>query len=238
MSLDRNVWFAFLFSFIVVSMFLTIISRTGRRTLKKSWKDKNYINLTRSFMDSLNVATTHGIERFPKQDSMKTLLTRYNSFDAMNWKFLINFSTLISWILLSLLIGVGYSTGYTALLTNPISTKPIDDLIHFLEKGLYWTVGVGGSNVLASTFNASGVPKFVQLSQRNFDKTSIDGIYNEKNALFVKIITNRYITDISNRTDPTYSLRIMKSCFLNYYSVIALKKHSCYTKYFNEKIRS
>lgn len=150
--------------------------------------------------------------------------------------FQIHFTTTFSWILLSLLIGVGYSTGYTALLTNPISTKPIDDLIHFLENGLHWTVGVGGSNVLASTFNASGVAKLVQLSQRTFDKTSMDG-YNEKNALFVKIITNRYITDISDRTDPKYSLRIMKSCFLNYYSVVALKKHSCYTKYFNEKIR-
>lgn len=66
----------------------------------------------------------------------------------------------------------------------------------------------------------------------------MDGNYNGKKALFVKIITNRYITDISERTDPTYSLRIMKSCFLNYYSVVALKKYSCYTKYFNEKIRS
>lgn len=77
MSLSRSVWFAFLLSFIVVSMILTLIARTGRRTIRKSWKDKHYIDLTRSFMDSLNVATTHGIEKFPKQESMKTLLTRY-----------------------------------------------------------------------------------------------------------------------------------------------------------------
>lgn len=107
-----------------------------------------------------------------------------------------------------------------------------------MENGLYWTVGVSGSpRPLASSLNASGVPKFVQLSHRTFNETTVDGVYNEKTALFVKIVTNHHITDISNRTDPMYSLRIMKRCFLNYYVTVALKKYSCYTEYFNEKIR-
>lgn len=73
MSLGRSVFL----SFILVSMILTLIARTGKRTLKRLWKDENYLNLTRSFLDSLNVATVHGIEKFPKQDSMKTLFVRY-----------------------------------------------------------------------------------------------------------------------------------------------------------------
>lgn len=129
-----------------------------------------------------------------------------------------------------------YSTKYTALLTNPVSTKPIDDLIEFLETQIYWSV-VAGPNTLAPTLNASGVTSLVRLSQRTVDVPGMDGGNNEEKALFVKIITNGYITDINSRTDPTYSLRIMRNCFLNYYSVVAFKKHSSYTKYFDEKIR-
>ncbi len=144
---------------------------------------------------------------------------------------------LFSWILVSLIIGVAYSTGYTALLTNPISTKPIDDLIQFLDSGLSWSA-VAGTNSFAVTLNASGVTSLVQLSERALEKSTV-GIDDGGNyALFVKIITNGYITDINEKTDPTYSLRIMKSCFLNYYSVVALKKYSSYTKVFNDKIRA
>lgn len=129
-----------------------------------------------------------------------------------------------------------YSTGYTALLTNPISTKPIDDLIQFLETKIYWSV-VTGPNTLPTTLNSSGVTSLVRLSERANDVSGMNRGNDEEKALFVKIITNRFITDIDSRTDPTYSLRIMKNCFLNYYSVVAFKKHSSYTQYFDEKIR-
>lgn len=149
---------------------------------------------------------------------------------------LFNFYSMLSWIVLSLIIGVVYSTGYTSLLTHPISTKPVDNLQQFLDNGLYWSV-LTGPNSLAPTLNASGVTNLVQLSQRAMDITRMDGTDSEKNALFVKIIANHFITDISNMTDPRHSFRIMKSCFLNYYSVVAFRKYSCYTRYFDEKIR-
>lgn len=79
MSLNKDVGIAFIVSLILVSMILTLIARTGKRILQKSWKDTNYIEWTRSVMDSLNVATSHGVEKFPKQDSMKALFTRYSS---------------------------------------------------------------------------------------------------------------------------------------------------------------
>ncbi|XP_037052444.1 uncharacterized protein LOC119085982 [Bradysia coprophila] len=219
MSLSRNVWMAFLFSFISTSIIMTLTARTGKRFLKKSWNDKLYIDFSRSFLDSMNVATLHGIEKFPKQDSIKSLFT--------------------SWIILSLIMGVAYTTGYTSFLTRPISTKPVDSLVDFLQNGMYWSV-VSGPNSLAPTLKATGVTNLVRLSQRTIDKNNatMDDSSNERNALFVKIITNRFITDVNENTDPTYSLRIMKSCFLNYYSVVAFKKYSGYTKYFNEKIRA
>lgn len=76
MSLNQHIWIAFLCSFILVSIILTVVAKIGKRILKKSWKDHKYIELPRSFMDSLNVATSHGIEKFPEQDSMKTLFSR------------------------------------------------------------------------------------------------------------------------------------------------------------------
>lgn len=36
-----------------------------------------------------------------------------------------------SWIILSLLVGLGYTTIYTSRLTNPIYTKPIDTFEDF-----------------------------------------------------------------------------------------------------------
>lgn len=58
-----------------------------------------------------------------------------------------------------------------------------------------------------------------------------------KQALFVKIILKNYIGEIDNKTDPLYTLRIMKSCILNQYTVVVLKKYSPYTRYLNEKMR-
>lgn len=76
MSLSQSVWGALLFSFILVSVILTFLATIGKRIMKKSWKDEKYIDLTRSFMNALDVATSHGIEKFPTQDSMKALFSR------------------------------------------------------------------------------------------------------------------------------------------------------------------
>lgn len=59
----------------------------------------------------------------------------------------------------------------------------------------------------------------------------------DKQAVFVKIILGNYMGEIDGKTDPQHRLRIMKSCILNQYTVVVLKKYSTYTRLVNEKIR-
>lgn len=83
---------------------------------------------------------------------------------------------------------------------------------------------------------------YIQLAKRiipdnDTTESKVRVTENDNLGVFVKIISNKFITDVDEKTDPQYTLRIMKSCFLNYYSVVALRKYSTYTQYFNEKIR-
>lgn len=40
-----------------------------------------------------------------------------------------------SWMLVSLALGVSYSTGFTSILTSPAYTKSVDTIEDFLEAG-------------------------------------------------------------------------------------------------------
>lgn len=107
---------------------------------------------------------------------------------------------------------------------------------------LHWLVR-GTSHVqFSKTLIESGVDNYIQLAKRIIpdNDTSESKVRVTKNGnlgVFVKIISNQFITDVDEKTDPNFTLRIMKSCFLSYYSVVALKKYSTYTQFFNEKIR-
>lgn len=74
-----------------------------------------------------------------------------------------------------------------------------------------------------------------------FDNDTVDSTIRvkrvDKQAVFVKVILKNYIGEINNNTDPDYRLRIMKSCILNQYTVVVLKKYSTYTQYVNERMR-
>lgn len=67
------------------------------------------------FLEVINIATSHGATRFPKQVPIKILL--------------------VSWTAISLLLSTAYCTGYTSLLTTPRFSKPIDTIADFLEQG-------------------------------------------------------------------------------------------------------
>lgn len=61
-------------------------------------------------------------------------------------------------------------------------------------------------------------------------------VETNKLAHFAKILSNDYLADISETTDPEYKLRLMKTCLFNHFTVVALQKCSSYTQYFREKI--
>lgn len=67
------------------------------------------------FLEVINIATSHGATRFPRQVPVRILL--------------------VSWTAISLLISTAYCTGYTSLLATPRFSKPIDTIADFLEQG-------------------------------------------------------------------------------------------------------
>lgn len=78
LSIGADVWCATVISLFLMSMCFTILAKVGQKWMTNSWKDKVYVDFSRSIMDALDVATSHGLEKFPKMNSMRTL---FNGFD-------------------------------------------------------------------------------------------------------------------------------------------------------------
>lgn len=60
--------------------------------------------------------------------------------------------------------------------------------------------------------------------------------HNKQYAVYVEVLLNSYVTNIEGMVPEALSLRLMKSCVYNHFTVFVLKKHSPYTKFLNEKI--
>lgn len=78
MSLSASDWYGFAVSLIVMTLSFSIITKIGRRFIG-SWSDLMYDSFSRSLMDALDMATSHGLAKFPKEHSMKFLLNRFGN---------------------------------------------------------------------------------------------------------------------------------------------------------------
>lgn len=162
------------------------------------------------------------------------------------------------WIILSFILGVCYSTGYTALISSPRYTKPVDSLNDFIhnrnifvyffyhklnlpQPELIWGI-IYPNRVHFQELNSSQVPNYRKLlasaidekdvEQRNFNMAN-----NDNYAVFVKVNYNRFVTDIAAIFNESIKLRLMKSCFYNQYTTLVMPKHSPYKDYVNHKIK-
>lgn len=68
---------------------------------------------------------------------------------------------IISWTIFSLLIGTGYTTGYTSKLTNPRYSRAIDTLSDFIEQDLSWGE-LGNRPGMLEELRASGNPELIE----------------------------------------------------------------------------
>lgn len=93
----------------------------------------------------------------------------------------------------------------------------------------------------AGNLIATGSKRNIQLAKHVIFDGDTNKIVRVKRldnqALFVKIVSERYIGEIDNITDPQYRLRLMKSCIYNHYTTVILEKYSMYTQHVNERIR-
>ncbi|GAB0090954.1 uncharacterized protein DMENIID0001_057390 [Sergentomyia squamirostris] len=204
-----KVWFAYIACLIGIALILHyFVNRDFIRSNDLS-------SLEVVFLEVINIATSHGATRFPRQVPIKILLT--------------------SWLAISLLLSTAYCTGYTSLLTTPRFTKPIDTIADFLDQGLSWS-DRNKDDLLYSELKVSESQMIRNLAERydinKNDPGHLDKIASGKYAKFVKILSNNYVTDTETYASHAHHLRLMKECFYKYYVVILFKKKSPYTVYF------
>lgn len=119
--LEDEVWIL-IFSFLVITTVLYyFFSRIFRKNsapqanLSQDNPPGEFDFMTQSFMDLINIATSHGLQRIVNRASIQILL--------------------ISWILLSLLLGTVYNTKLMSVLARPLYSKAVDTVHDFIVAG-------------------------------------------------------------------------------------------------------
>lgn len=112
LPLSSTLWICMLVALLTTAILYFCIYRI----LADRTQDNNvWENLSRAFLDIINIATSHGLPKIMKKISIRLLI--------------------ISWVLLSFLLGTAYSTKYTSILTKPLYTKAVDNIQDFLDEG-------------------------------------------------------------------------------------------------------
>lgn len=101
---------------MLATLFATaIIYYCMYRSVDPNPRKKIVERLSRAFLDIINIATCHGLPKIIQRVPIRLLI--------------------MSWTLLSLLLGTAYSTKYTSILTQPMYTKAVDTIEDFLDSG-------------------------------------------------------------------------------------------------------
>lgn len=213
---DFYVWMAFIAMFLTTTFLLKILTFFGFKICEKRWKSSKFKSLTYSFLEILNTTTSHGMTKFPTQIPIQILVT--------------------SWMVFILLIGTGYSTEYTSLLTSPPTSKPIDTVNDFIDEGYFW--GEDGVEKIVREFgNSEKYKKFIDFVQETTIQEQVDFLIQKKYGRFVKVLSSKnYITDTESFSHLAKSLRLLKECLFNYYVILAFQKNSGFKTIFDQKI--
>lgn len=132
-----------------------------------------------------------------------------------------------------------YSSGYVSLMTSPPLTKTIESIEDFVEQGLSW--GERGSTRSTKIDQLSrGLPIYAKAAEQvvleSSEEERMRNIHSGKFVYFVKISSNKFITDLPSNTTLELPLRVMKTCMINYYSTLGFPKQSPYREYFSRKL--
>lgn len=253
-TFNTAVWLLFLCVFLVTGVLLMTLSRMepeandfddGGLTTVRRRPSAIHGNFIRSMLEMMNIATGHGVNRIPKQHSLNVLLIRWCPYCCLT-QFLesgFNIICVFSWIIVCLLIGVSYTTRYTALLTSPSYSKPINTVEDFLDTELmFGTLIPPATNDFVNNLRMSGIRTYNQLSERvHLFAGAVDRIDKLKTGRFAlpsTVMSSTFIKqDFPTKDDLKTMFRVMKNCVTNYFTVFAFQKNSPYTSLFNLYIR-
>lgn len=82
-ALESQVWLNYLVYMMVTGFLLTLLTVLGIKVNKDHWVSSNFVYLSSSFTEVINIATSHGLKRFPLQKPLKILLMRYFVFSGV-----------------------------------------------------------------------------------------------------------------------------------------------------------
>lgn len=209
------VWITFLVNLILTGLLLKVFTILGSKLNKALWSSSKFNSITYSFLEIINTATSHGVYKFPIQIPAKILLT--------------------GWMILSLIVGTHYSTGYTSLLASPPTTKPINTIQDFINEEYFW--GEIQINQLLEEIKYSTYSEELSKRVRMPTENNRDWLLDRKYGKFVKILSNNnYVAAAEDLASTAGSLRILKECIFRLYASFAVQKNSGLQKIFDNKI--
>lgn len=144
------------------------------------------------------------------------------------------------WWVTAVIITTGYSAGYTTALTYPKLTKVINTFEDVANENIHWGgSGEGVRRTIAGSLNSA-----IERMQKNyFNDCSISDINRRIRAqkdfaVFVKVLPEKYITDIDILDDfARKNLKVLSECAQVNYAVFAFNRNSPFPRIFDRYIK-
>lgn len=221
LSLKSKLWFYFGSAFAAIICMLIAISKIGISTKLYKRRDVPFHNFTKTVTEVVNIATSHGLTKFPAQTPIKFVI--------------------LAWFIFSLLFGVIYSCGYVSLLTTPPLSQPIDTVDEFLENGLLWGEFDGNSKPIRTIrkYNSTLYTNLVNsiVKEHSWQERE-DHIKGGEYGYMVTKISDKYLANLPwENITAKYPLRVMRSCISSYFTGLAFQLRSPYRDFFSYKLQ-
>lgn len=176
-----------------------------------------YVHACRTALDLISILTNHGLDSLPGESSRTIRML------------------LLVWLFSTNLIGVGYTTFYTALLSSPIYTPTVNTIAEYVEQDFVWSID--GGDVGSYLRLAKALPQYQQdklyemaYAERSKAAQTARIVAGDRRVTYyVDILFDRYITasrDLLSR--KVRSMRPMDTCWFTHYTTLALQKYSPY----------
>lgn len=168
-----EVWGAFLFIFLFTSFQIKGISIIGERIFNNFHYSRRYRDLTKTIVEMTSIATSHGASIFPVATPVKILVT--------------------AWLVLSLLLDTGYTTGYTSIMTIPRYSKSIDNFKDFIDQNLAWGE-LSDNSATIKALVESNVTEYIELAGKFIKEASIqDRLKRLESGHYARMVKVRMI---------------------------------------------
>lgn len=211
MPLSANVWTCTVLSMLLVAWLMPIFARQ---------EGSIYANDgIRCVLDLVCISTNHGLS------SLDTGRRRASTTIRI---------VLMAWLFGSWLLGVGYSTGYTALMSHPVYTASVDTVAEYVERDFVWSY-VGNVSYFAEL--ADSLPVYQRVYERIRSEESVekqtDRILagDRRITIYSEVLFDRYVTYARDLLEQKVrKMRPMKTCWYSHYTALALRRFSPYKR--------